>query len=36
MKNGRVVDVSGVGRSLYIAHADRVEKEMRLFLENIS
>lgn len=34
-KKGKVVEVAGAGHSLYITHADEVEKEMRLFLSGI-
>jgi pimeloyl-ACP methyl ester carboxylesterase len=35
MKKGAVVEIRGAGHSLYITHADRAEKEMRRFLNNI-
>lgn len=35
MQNGTVVELRDAGHSLYITHADQVEKEMRLFLDNI-
>lgn len=35
MEKSRVVEIQGAGHSLYITHADKVEKEMRLFLDNI-
>ena len=35
MQNGIVVEIQGAGHSLYITHSDQVEKEMRLFLDNI-
>ena len=35
MQNGTVVELQGAGHSLYITHPDQVEKEMRLFLDNI-
>ena len=35
MQKGTVVELQGAGHSLYITHSDQVEKEMRLFLDNI-
>lgn len=35
MQNGTAVEIQGAGHSLYITHSDQVEREMRLFLDNI-
>lgn len=35
MQNGTAVIVRGAGHSLYITHADRVEREIRSFLHNL-
>jgi hypothetical protein len=35
MQNGKAVELKGAGHSLYITHSDRVEKEMRSFLDSV-
>ena len=35
MQNGTAIEIQGAGHSLYITHSDQVEKEMRLFLDNV-
>jgi pimeloyl-ACP methyl ester carboxylesterase len=35
MERGTAIEIQGAGHSLYITHPDRVEKEMRKFLQNI-
>jgi non-heme chloroperoxidase len=35
MEKGTAIEIQGAGHSLYITHPDRVEKEMRRFLQSI-